>query len=197
MMSDQQIPTAAIADTVGEPMGPDVLDGTVDVHRVHVHGAPSAVIWRVRDNHLDHPQQAYVGQWPDGRTQLLNDDQSAWMQLMDAAGVRIDDAATALDYVLEFLEVTRGPMVNVRPIARLSDVPWRPGSEDEEARKEQFLQTPFSEMVSEPAGEMFHVELTLVVDQRIQRNSFELSRDGRLSATFQVLAEELPLPIIR
>jgi len=39
--------------------------------------------------------------------------------------------------------------------------------------------------------------LTLVVDQRIQRNSFEVSRDGRLSATFQVLAEDLPLPIIR
>lgn len=196
-MSEPDIPSTAIADAVGEPMGPDVLDGAADVDRVPVPGAPSAVIWRIRDNHLDHPQQAYVGQWPDGRMQVLNDDQPAWMQLMSAAGVRIDDAATALAYVRQFLEVTRGPMVNVRPIERLSDVPWRPGSEEEEGRREQFLQAPFEVPVAEPMGEMFQVGLTLVVDQRIQRNSFQVHRDGRLSATFQVLAEDLPLPIIR
>ena len=196
-MSEQRIPLTAIADAVGEPMAADVLDGAADVAGVSIPGAPSVVIWRVRDDQLDHPQQAYVGQWPDGRMQALNDDQPAWTQLMDAAGVQIDDAATALGYVRQFLEVTRGPMVNVRPIERLEDVPWRPGSEDEEGRREQFLRVPFEVPVSEPMGEMFQVGLTLVVDQRIQRNSFEVSRDGRLSATFRVLAEDLPLPIIR
>jgi hypothetical protein len=44
----------------------------------------------------------------------------------------------------------------------------------------------------------FHVELTLVVDQRLQRNEFDVDPDGRITHTsFRVLAERLPLPIAR
>ena len=39
--------------------------------------------------------------------------------------------------------------------------------------------------------------LTLVVDQRIQRNTFEVGRNGAIDADYRVLAEDLPLPIAR
>jgi len=42
-----------------------------------------------------------------------------------------------------------------------------------------------------------HIELTLVVKQRIQRNLFDVTPDGRITASFQVVAEDLPLPIVR
>ena len=51
--------------------------------------------------------------------------------------------------------------------------------------------------MAEPSDGGFHVELTLVVDQRVQRNSFEVARDGSIRSDFRVLAEDLPLPIAR
>lgn len=51
--------------------------------------------------------------------------------------------------------------------------------------------------VAEGVESGFHIELTLVVEQRIQRNMFDVTRDGRITASFQVIAEDLPLPIVR
>lgn len=45
-------------------------------------------------------------------------------------------------------------------------------------------------MATEAGGRM-----TLVVDNRLQRNEFDVSRDGTISASYQVLADGLPFPI--
>lgn len=43
----------------------------------------------------------------------------------------------------------------------------------------------------------FHIEVTLVVQQRVQRNMFDVTADGTISASFRVIADELPLPMAR
>ena len=45
-------------------------------------------------------------------------------------------------------------------------------------------------MATEAGGRM-----TLVVDNRLQRNEFDVSHDGTISASYQVLADGLPFPI--
>jgi hypothetical protein len=41
----------------------------------------------------------------------------------------------------------------------------------------------------------FHVDVWLIVDQRIQLDTFEVASDGKVSAKFRVVAADLPLPI--
>jgi hypothetical protein len=156
-------------------------------------------VWRVRDESGPHPWQVYVGTWPDGSARVLTADQEAWGELVAAAGARIADEDEARAYVEAFLEVTRGAMVIVRPVGSLDDLRWRPGSDEEEAAKAALLANPPA-MEPEVArtADSFHVELTLVVDQRLQRNTFDLTPAGEITGTsFRVLAEQLPLPIAR
>jgi hypothetical protein len=166
-----------------------------------VPGVERSVVGLVRDDQLDHPLQAYVGQWPDGQVRVLSDDQAAWAELMTAAGAHIDTAATALGYVRAFVEITRGPAVQVREINGADELPWRPGSTDEERRRADFLAGP---PVPGPIVDRvdrvdhgFHVELTLLVGQRVQRNLFDVTAAGLIEASFTVLADDLPLPIVR
>jgi len=127
---------------------------------------------------------------------LLSDDQDAWAELMDAAGPHIADAATALGYVRQFLECTKGPAVIVREVTGPQDLQWRPGSVDEEQRRARFSAGPaITGPVADRSDGGFHVELTLVVGQRVQRNVFDVTADGRIAASFVVIAEDLPLPI--
>jgi hypothetical protein len=197
-MSRDGIDLEAVARAVGPGLGPEVRSGEASVEPVPVPGAPPGVIWAIRDDLLDHPLQGYVGLWPDGLVRLLSDDQEAWTDLMRAVGVRLDDPQTAVDYVRRFLEVTRGPSVIVYEVIDAAGLPWRPGSPAEEGRRQTLLTgQPLPPPVAERTTTGFHVELTLVVDQRIQRNLFDLTPSGEIDASFQVLADELPLPIAR
>jgi hypothetical protein len=197
-MSEPEISRPGVAEAVGPGLGDGVLDGTAELLPVTVPGVAETAVWLVSDDRLDHPLQAYVGRWPDGSVRLLSDDQAAWTELMDALGARISDPHTALGYVRMFLEVTRGPSVLVREITGPDDLSWRPGSPEEERRRDEFLAgQPLPPPVAERRNGGFHVALTLVVDQRVQRNSFDVTPDGQISASFQVLAQDLPLPIAR
>ncbi len=192
------IPSGPVADAVGPGLGAGVLSGDAEVLPVDVPGVEPTVVALVRDDHLDHPMQAYVGRWPTGEVRLLSDDQQAWADLVRTVGAHIDDPATALGYVRRFLEITRGPSVIVREVTDPEELPWRPGSPDEERRRRAFLAgPPIPGSVAEPIDDGFHVELTLMVGQRIQRNLFDVSGDGRIGASFRVLADDLPLPIVR
>lgn len=188
----------AIAAAVGPGLGDGVRSGAAELRPVDVPGVDGPVVWLVRDEHLAHPLQAYVGRWPSGEVRVLSDDQDAWAELMRAAGAHLDDAATALGYIRQFLEITRGPSVLVREIADPRDLSWRPGSPDEERRRADFLASgPLAGPSAETSDGGFHVELTLAVGARVQRNLFDVDRDGRISASFRVLADNLPLPIVR
>ncbi len=188
----------AIAGALHRVLGDWVRDGTAEVTAYPVPGLPPEAVWRVRMASLDHPMQAYVGVWPDGSARVLNDDQDGFQDLATASGAEISDAGTALGYVNAFLEVTRGPMVIVQPIGSVADIAWRPGSDAEEAGRAAFLQDAAVRPPSvEPSGDGFRVEVWLVVDQRIQLNAFTVARDGGLSATYRVVAADLPLPIAR
>lgn len=197
-MSSDGIDLEAVAHAVGPGLGPQVRSGEVPVEPVPVPGAPPGVVWEIRDDMLDHPLLGYVGRWPDGAVRLLSDDQAAWTDLMQAVGVRLDDPQAALDYVRRFLEVTRGQAVIVYEVTEAADLPWRPGSPAEEERRQALLAgQPLPPPVTERTARGFHIELTLVVDQRIQRNVFDVTPSGGIDASFQVLADELPLPIAR
>lgn len=197
-MSGDGIDLEAVARSVGTGLGPQVQSGEASVEPIPVPGAPPGMIWAIRDALLDHPLQAYVGRWPDGTIRLLSDDQGAWTDLMEAVGVRLDDPETALGYVRRFLEVTRGPSVIVYEVTEAAGLPWRPGSPAEEERRQALLAgQPLPPPVAEGTTTGFHIELTLVVDQRIQRNLFEVTPSGAIDASFEVLADELPLPIAR
>lgn len=196
------IPVDAIAEAVGPGLGEGVRRGSATIRPIPVPGVAGTVTWLVRDDGLDHPLQAYVGLWPDGRVQVLSDDQAAWAELIAGVGARIDTAATALGYVRAFLEITRASSVLVREISGTEDLPWRPGTADEERRRVDFLAgppvpEPIVETVGAGSDADFHVELTLLVGQRVQRNLFEVTPAGGIDATFQVLADDLPLPIVR
>jgi len=196
-MSESSIPLDAVAVAVGPGLGVGVRSGTAELRAVPVPGVAPTVVYLVRDEHLPHPLQAYVGVWPAGQVRVLSDDQDAWAALMAEVGVRIDDADTALGYVRQFLEVTRGSSVLVREITGPEDLPWRPGSPDEERRRATFLAgPPIDGPVAEAAADGYHLELTLMVGQRVQRNVFDVTTDGRVSASYQVLADDLPLPIV-
>ncbi|HET6296285.1 MAG TPA: hypothetical protein VFG33_23075 [Kribbella sp.] len=189
----------AIADALHPAVGAKVSDGTADISSYPVPGLAEDAVWQVAITDTDHPLQTYVGAWPDGVVRVLADDQPAFFELVAArGGARIADPETALGYVLAFLEVTRGPSVLVRPIADVSDIPWRPGSADEEARRTALLaDPPITEPTARPDGNGYRVELWLIVDQRVQFNSFDVTTDGAIAAEFRVVAADLPLPIAR
>ena len=197
-MSGTGIDLDAVATAVGPGLGPDVQSGSASVEPVTVPGAPPGVMWAVDGKMLDHPLRAYVGRWPDGAVRLLSNDQSAWADLIHASDLRLDDPETALGYVRQFLEATRDPSVIVYEATDAADLPWRPGSPAEDERRQALLAGPaLPAPVAERTTTGFHVELALVVDQRIQRNIFDVTQGGAISASFQILADELPLPIAR
>jgi hypothetical protein len=198
MRADNEIDRAAVAMAVGPGLGERVVDGTADLTPFLMPGLDDVVVWRVEHSWSHHPLAVYVGLWPDGAARVLTDDQAAFFALVQAVGVDLTDTDTALGYVRAFLEVTRGASVIVRVVSGLSDIRWRPGSADEEAQRESFVaNTPIGPPQVEATAEGFRVELCLVVDQRVQRNTFEVSRDGSIAASHRVLAEDLPLPIAR
>jgi len=199
-VSREPIDPGAVARALGEPLGEAVADGQARIDPVDVPGVEQTIVWRVRDELSDHPWQVYVGRWPDGDIRILSAEQEAWADLVAAAGgARLEGADEARAYVATFLEVTRGTMVIVAPIKSLDELRWRPGSDDEEKAKTALLDDPPDVApVSEATDDGFHVELTLVVDRRLQRNSFEVARDGEIKrSSFKILAERLPLPIAR
>jgi hypothetical protein len=198
-VSAAAIDKKAVAMAVGEPLSEQVLDGQAKLDPVAVPGIESTVVWRVRGESGPHPWQVYIGVWPDGSVRVLTADQDAWADLVAAAGARLTSPSQARAYVKTFLDVTRGAMVIVRPIKSLDELRWRPGSDEEEKAKAALLAAPPD--VAPAATENddgFHVELTLVVDQRLQRNEFDVTPSGEIrSSSFRVLAERLPLPIAR
>ncbi len=188
----------ALTAAVGPSLGEGVRRGSAAVLPISVPGVAPTVTWLVRDDSLDHPLLAYVGRWPDGQLRVLSDDPAGWAALIELVGARIDSEATALSYVRQYLEMTRGPGVPVREFNAADELPWRPGSTDEERRRAEFLAgPPVPDPVVATTESGFHVELTLLVGQRVQRNLFDLTTDGRVDATFRVLADDLPLPIVR
>jgi hypothetical protein len=196
--ADNEIDRAAVAIAVGPVFGERVADGTAELTPVPVPGLGDAVVWRVEDPTLDHPLAVYVGHWPDGVVRMLTDDQPAFFGLVQAVGVELTDPDTVLGYVRAFLEVTRGASVIVRVVSDLSDIRWRPGSPEEETQREAFVaDPPIGPPRVEASADGFHVELYLVVNQRVQLNTFEVARDGAIVASYRVLAEDLPLPIAR
>lgn len=196
-LHEADLRTVAVA--VGEPLGRQVLDGQAQLAPVAVAGIEGTVVWRVRDESGPHPSQVYVGAWPDGTMRVLTADQDAWADLVSATGALLTSAAQARSHVETYLEVTRGAMVIVLPVISLDELRWRPGSPDEEAAKAALLADPPSTApVVDSTADGFHVELMLVVDQRLQRNVFDLTSAGEMTqSSFRVLAEHLPLPIAR
>lgn len=189
----------ALAKAFDPVIGDKVNDSTADVASYRVPGLPDDAVWKVMITDMDRPLQAYVGLWPDGTARALSDDQPAFFDLVQAhGGVEVGDPATALDYVIAFLEATRGPTVLVQPIRNLGDVRWRPGSTDEEEQKAAFLDSaPQMAPTVTPAVDGYRVHLWLVVDQRIQVNSFDVGANGSIEGSFRIVSEDLPLPILR
>ncbi len=189
---------AEVAAAIGPPLGPRLDEGDATLRAYRVPGCPTGMIWRVYDPGPHHPMQVYVGRWPDGSLRVVSDDLSGFLELVEHTGVHLEDEETALGYVRALLEVTRAPSVLIREISNLDDIPWRPGTDAEEDRRRAFEDTA---AVAPPSvvgtGDGFVVELSLVVDQRIQRNRFEVAPQGAVAASFEVLAEDLPLPIAR
>ena len=197
-MTAGPVDLTALAMAVGEPLASMVLDGEAKLEAVSVPGLPDGSVRSVTAELGEHPMRVYAGVWPDGSVRVLTADQAAWASLAEAAGVHLADAPTARRYVEAYLEATRGAMVIVQPVTSLDDLRWRPGSDGEEAAKAALLaDAPDLTPVAEADGSGFHVELALVVDQRLQRNSFDVSVDGRITASYEVLADGLPLPIAR
>jgi len=198
-MTTGEVDRNAVAMAVGQPLGDQVLDGEAQLRPIAVPGIEETAVWRVRDESGPHPWQVYVGVWPDGSVRVLTADQEAWADLVSVIGAQLDDEADAFAYVEAYLEVTRGAQVIVQPVSSLDELRWRPGSEAEEAARATLLADPpdLAPEATRTAGD-FHVELALVVDQRLQRNTFDVTRHGEIAgSSFRVLADHLPLPIAR
>ena len=50
---------------------------------------------------------------------------------------------------------------------------------------------------AEPVDNGYRVQMWLIVDQRIQLNTFDVAADGAIAAEFRVVAADLPLPLAR
>jgi hypothetical protein len=198
-MTGPEVDLHAVAVAIGPPLADAVLDGTATLAPVAVPGIEATVVWRVRDTSGPHPWQVNVGVWPDGTVRVLTADQDAWSDLVAATGARLTGVKQARSFVETFLQVTRGAMVIVRTATSLEDLRWRPGSDEEEDARAGLLADPpdFAPLAARTA-DGFHVELTLVVDQRLQRNMFDLTKTGEITrSSFRTLADNLPLPIAR
>ncbi len=198
-MTTGDVDRTAVAMAIGQPLGDRVIDGQAQLAPIAVPGIRGTVVWQARDETGSHPWQVYVGVWPDGSVRVLSADQEAWAELVKATGAHLDDEPEARAYVTTYLEVTRGTQVIVQPVSSLDELRWRPGSEAEEAARAALLADPPDLASSVTAtADGFHVELALVVDQRLQRNLFDVTPSGEITRTsFRVLAEHLPLPIAR
>lgn len=188
----------AAAPALGEPLGGLLIGGEAKAVPLDIPGVDHTVAWSVRYEAGPHPIWSNVGRWSDGTVRVLTADQGAWAELVRDAGISIASEEVAVAYAKAYLEITRGSMVLVRPVESVDDLPWRPGSGDEEAAKAALLASPpdLAPRAERAAGG-FHVELALVVDQRLQRNTFDITADGVVTASFDVLAEGLPFPIAR
>jgi hypothetical protein len=188
----------AVATAVGEPLAARLREGAADLRPVAVPGLPDGAIWLVIDEFADHPLAVHVGRWSDGSLGPLSGDEAAFGELVADIGASIDDEETAVGFIRALLAIGRDPMVHVRELGGPADVPWRPGSDAEERRREAFERDRSIEATHvERTATGYRVAMTLVVDQRIQRNRFDVAPDGTVDATFEVLADDLPLPIVR
>jgi hypothetical protein len=197
-VSRADVDLTAVALAVGEPFASRLLDGVAHLDAVDVPGMSTAAVWSLLDEVGDRPLRVDLGVWPDGTVRTLTADQDAWADLVASVGVQLTDAAQARAYVEAFLERTRGSMVIVRVVTSLDDLRWRPGSSDEEDAKASLLADPPDlAPVAEHVEDGYHVELALVVDQRLQRNTFDVTPAGAITSSYVVVADGLPLPIAR
>ena len=162
-------------------MGAQVLDHDAKLAPVGVAGMEGTVVWRVRGRVGSTPlaglcrrlaRRLRAGAHGSTRTPGRN-----WSA---AAGAASQHRCRGTLYIETYLEVTRGAMVIVRPIDSLDDIRWRPGSAEKRTPRRQCwpIRQTTTPLV-EAAGDGYHVELTIVVDQRLQRNVFDITAQGR------------------
>lgn len=186
----------ALADLVRPPMGEAVLSGDAKVEPLRVPGLPEDSVWEVWVPSNPHMPRLVVGRGPGDQLRLLTGRPEAFAEMVAAVPVSIPDAETALGYVRGFLAATRRHDDLVQVVTDPSEIAWRPGSPDEEERREAFVaDTSFAPQVEEH-GDGFAVSLVVLRDQHAQLSSFRVTADGRVDAHDEVLVEGLPLPVV-
>lgn len=186
----------ALAAAVPEPLSGEVTAGRAEVVEASVAGAARPFLWHVNAHALEHPMGLSVVGDPEGGLAVANDDQAAFVEAAAAAGLRLRSEADALGYVRTFLEATRGPSVLVSVVDDAAGIAWRPGTDAEESRRAAVLAGGEVRPPSVTAtADGYRVEVVLVVQQRLQATTLDVTPDGAVQASFRVIADELPLPI--
>lgn len=158
------------------------------------------VIYRVEHAGPHHPVLFFLGVTPGG-TEVLTNDLEAFERFAKASGVSLETEKDVLDYVLAFLEVTRDTSTLVYRIDSVDQIRFRPTSTDEERRAQDEFVEENRNVIAAPAvssmGDSSRVEFFVVSGPRVQRNTFDVSPDGTIEPSFEVIAEDLPLTIGR
>lgn len=189
----------ALSELLTGPVSDAVMAGEAAVEPVAVPGLPEGSVWEVSVPEEPHMPRLIVGRGPGGRLRLLTGRPDAFRELIADLPVVIADADTAVGYVRAFLAITREHDVLVQVPDHADAIQWRPGSPEEEDRRQAFVAEVSLEPQVRPreAADGFVVSLVLLRDQRAEQPTFTVGAGGSIDVDSEILVDGLPLPVLR
>ncbi len=185
-----------VAALLRPPVADAVLTGDALLEPVTVPGLPDGRVWWVSVPSNPHVPRVAVGEGPDGTLRLLTGNGDAFAAVVADLPLTVDETSAA-EAVSAFLELTAEPSTMVQTPTAPGEIRWRPGIGDEVALREHFLATVdlAPQVVRETDG--FVVGLVLLAGQQAFRARYRVTADGVREIDREVVAESLPLPLVR
>ena len=143
------------------------------------------------------PVAFYVGFVQGEAAFLLTGNPESYINLSRADGVVVSTPEVAIDYITAYLEVTRSMSGSYYIVSSVDELLFRSDlSLSQESEKESFLES-YRDEVKHPAARSekdgFVVTAYTVSEQKLERLSLTVSRNGEIEMHRSVLENELPL----
>ena len=155
------------------------------------------VVYRVTCPLRTRPVVFTVGCAGTDLTVLLADNPSGYVELAEAAQVRLDDNEDRVGYVSTFLRTTRSFAHRFELIESVSDVKPRPNLSDEDIQRFERFQEAYRSIIVGPQVSgtgPWEVVAYALKQQSLIRIDITLEPNGGIEAKETVLEDDVPLP---
>lgn len=166
--------------------------------------APWLPDWQVIDvvsRASTHGQRFYVGLASDGTAVRLTSHLDGFDTMVSEAGVKVDQASTAVDVAAVYPDATRSFQTVSYRVASLDDVKWIPAPDAAERAKRTQIEDSYGDRVSAPrpkqtdAGWQMHV--WTVSGQSLIDHDLTVAADAKVTDKPTTVVSDLPTPISR